>query len=135
MQPKILINDTNEYFRLEMFCKILNRDSPNKCHYEIEDIYFDVGQDWLWTTIVNKTKGCQILSARQWESIILDKVDIEIMEEEIFTDKYSQDKYWCIYTIDSAGKKTIVKNNTTEQDCIETVQNFGPTAKYGQIEE
>lgn len=135
MQPKVLEMDSNEYFRLEMLCKMLNRDSPNRCYYKIDNIYFDIGQDWMWTTIVNKTIGCQILSPRQWEDVILDKVDIELIEDEIFTDKFSQDSYWCIYTVDSDGNKNIVKDKTTERDCIETVTCFGTNARYGKVKE
>ena len=92
MQEQVLKQDSNEYYRLDMFCKILNRDSPNKHYYTIRDIYLDFGQNWMWTTIVDTTIGCQVLSPRDWKDIVEDRRDISEIEDDFFNDEYCRDK-------------------------------------------
>lgn len=89
---KVLAPDSNEYYRLEMFCKMLNRDSPNKHSYVIRDIYLDVGLDWKWTTIVDVTAGCQVLNPAEWKEIINDIRDLSEIENDFFDNKFCQDK-------------------------------------------
>lgn len=44
--------DTPEYNRLARAAQILTAASPRKYKYQVEDTYFDFGQNWLWTTII-----------------------------------------------------------------------------------
>ena len=87
-----LKDDSNDYYRLEMFCKMLNRDSPNGHIYVIKDVYFDIGQNWMWTTIIDKTANCQILSPRDWLEILNEERPLSDIEKDFFEDKYCQDK-------------------------------------------
>ncbi len=48
---KIFAPTTQEYKSLKDFANYLNEDSTN-IHYEIEDTYFDFGQNWRYTTII-----------------------------------------------------------------------------------
>lgn len=83
-EPKVLQEDSTEYYRLELACKILNRDCPNHNNYIIKVVYFDLGQDWKWTTIVNTTESYQVLSPRMWSEIINDLRPIEDIIFDIF---------------------------------------------------
>jgi len=87
-----LKDDSNDYYRLEMFCKMLNRDSPNGHIYVIKDVYFDIGQNWMWTTIIDTTADCQILSPRDWVEILNEERQLSDIEKDFFEDKYCQDK-------------------------------------------
>lgn len=52
MNPRVLEWRTRQYKNLEAVAKMLEALSPNGAVYEVENVYFDFGQDWLWTTIV-----------------------------------------------------------------------------------
>lgn len=41
-----------EYEWLLCAAAALECASPNGTKYNVEDVYFDFGQDWMWTTIV-----------------------------------------------------------------------------------
>lgn len=88
----ILSRDSDEYYRLEMFAKMLNRDSPNKHYYHLQNVYLDAGQGWIWTTISDETAGCQVLSPRDWLEIINEERSLIDIENDFFNDKYCQDK-------------------------------------------
>lgn len=71
MQPKTLKVYDHEYKNLLAVAAVLQATSKNKARYLVEDVYFDLGQDWAWTTICREGyMDCQILSPRQWEDII-----------------------------------------------------------------
>lgn len=97
MQPKI-INVVHEYTyikRLELAAKMMEMASPNNAEYVIENVYFDYGQKWLWTTIVRRGfRPCQVLSPRDWERILTAETFTDIAEavEEIRSDEYFGDK-------------------------------------------
>ena len=91
-KQRILEQDSNEYYRLEMFTKMLNRDSPNNHFYQLQETYLDFGQDWKWTTIIDTTVGCQVLSPRDWLEIVNEECSLEDLEKSFFADKYCQDK-------------------------------------------
>lgn len=40
---------TKEYKRLQAAAMLIEAETNKKC--KVETIYFDIGQDWLWTTI------------------------------------------------------------------------------------
>lgn len=88
----VLSPDSNEHYRMEMFAKMLNRDSPNKHFYHVKDVYLDIGLDWMWTTIIDETAQCQVLSPRDWFEILNDQRSLEDIEKDFFEDEYCQDK-------------------------------------------
>lgn len=70
MQPKTLKVYDREYQNLLAVAAMLQAVSEHKCRYIVEDVYFDLGQDWAWTTICREGyMDCQILSPRQWDMI------------------------------------------------------------------
>ena len=44
--------ESAEYKRLEVLGKMLTEASPHGTEYRVENVYFDFGQDWMWTTLV-----------------------------------------------------------------------------------
>lgn len=95
MQPRIIEAGTKEYKRLEAVAKMLEALSANDAQYVVENVYFDFGQDWMWTTICRKGyKECQVLSPKEWELIILSQTTGALANtcDEIRNDKYFGDK-------------------------------------------
>lgn len=63
--------DENLYIRMEAVASILTAYSPNNAIYKVEDVYFDIGQNWMWTTIVRyRHNESQILYPRDWQNIM-----------------------------------------------------------------
>lgn len=89
---RVLSLGTQEYTNLQEFCNRLNKDSPNKHTYVLKDIFLDFGADIMWTTIVNNTVGCQVLSPIMWEDIVYERYSLDDIEKEFFEDKWCQDK-------------------------------------------
>lgn len=89
---KIWNRTTPEYKRLTRAATILTAYSPRKCVYKVEDIYFDYGQDWTWTTIVcyppNDESGYQALYPAQQEKILTAENLLEALAEIV------QETYW-----------------------------------------
>lgn len=80
-QPKVLEKDSNEYFQLKVACQIFEELTEDMC-FKVEDIYFDMGQNWMWSTIVayNDRDGSsfQALNPRDWKEIINDATNSQI---------------------------------------------------------
>lgn len=58
------------YKKLTVVAAMLTYDSAHDATYVVEDVYLDLGQDWMWTTICRRGyRECQVLSPRQWEDI------------------------------------------------------------------
>lgn len=72
-QPTLLEAESNEFSQLRIACQVLSELTYDML-FKIEDIYFDAGQDWKWTTIVaynlKENNQWQCLSPREWEEII-----------------------------------------------------------------
>ena len=93
MEPCILDIQSIEFIRLDNFRKMLNKVSPNNHIYTIIDCYNDVGTNVKWTTIIDNTADCQILSNRNWTDIVEDNKSInELLNIILFDNMYSQDK-------------------------------------------
>ena len=58
----------------------------------IQNVYFDVGQNWMWTTIIDTTVGGQVLCPRDWVEILNEKRPLEDIEKDFFEDKHCLDK-------------------------------------------
>lgn len=88
--------DEREYKNLKAVAAILTAVSPNKKIYRVEDVYFDYGQNWMWTTISTDSKwgGVQVLSPRQWFDIVTAETVAQLAEcvEDVRNDKYFSDK-------------------------------------------
>ena len=71
MTPSTVKRGTQEYKNLVAVAKMLEAFSRNDAQYVVEDVYFDFGQDWMWTTICRRGfEECQILTPRNWERIM-----------------------------------------------------------------
>ena len=86
-----LLADTEEYGRLKKLAKKLTELSPNKNIYEVGNCYLDLGQDWMWTTILNKTQDYQALCPRDWLATVNGE-DVTEIANTIFSDKYCPDR-------------------------------------------
>lgn len=85
--------NSDEVVKLKLACYELEQLSPYSTRYTVEDVYFDLGQQWMWTTII-----AHHLSAREWQALsprdherILLSTDIRSTCEEIVADKYWYD--------------------------------------------
>ena len=95
--PRTIAPNTSEFEKLEAAAAMLEAFSPNGAWYTVENVYFDYGQDWMWTTICRKRyRECQVLCPRDWEAIITAETPAEIAEavETIRNDKYFGDRDW-----------------------------------------
>ena len=93
--PAVIKRGTREYKSLEAVAKLLEAVSPNEAEYVVEDVYFDYGQDWMWTTICRRGfRECQVLNLREWEEILLadDVQEIAYIANCIRNGKYFGDK-------------------------------------------
>ena len=94
MNPKVIKRSDRAYENLLAVAAVLQATSKNKAKYIVRDVYFDLGQNWMWTTICREGyRDCQILSPRQWEEIILSTTASDIFEcvKDIQEDKYFND--------------------------------------------
>ena len=94
MEPRVVGRDTQEYKKLTAVAKMLEALSPNNARYEVENVYFDFGQEWSWTTICRKDyRECQVLNPKEWEEIMLAETTGDYCEAvvNIRTGKYFGD--------------------------------------------
>lgn len=100
--PRVINKGTEEYKRLAAVAAMLEAVSPNEAKYVVEDVYFDYGQDWMWTTICRRGYSeCQVLYPVQWENIILakdlaalGKAAEDVRNDEYFGDKVKGQREW-----------------------------------------
>ena len=92
LNPRIIEQSEKCYKNLEAVAKLLEATSKNNWKYEVRDIYFDFGQNWLWTTITCPT--CQVLNPKEWEQIVTANSVEEFAKivKDIQSDVYFQDK-------------------------------------------
>ena len=99
MNPRRIEFGTREYTKLEAVAKMLEAVSDKNAVYEVRDVYFDLGQNWMWTTISRvggMFGGTQILSPRQWEMILIADNATQLAEavDDIRSDEYfSEERY------------------------------------------
>lgn len=94
MTERILENNEREYMNMEAVAKMLEATSENGAFYNVEDVYLDYGQGWMWTTICRRGfRECQILSPRQWKEVCLATTIQELADvaEGIKNGKYFAD--------------------------------------------
>ena len=82
MQPKVLDSNSCEFYKLQKVAEIIEKKCNNTIKCVIEEVYFDYGQNWIWTTIVatRKTDGShwQMLYPPIWEEILMANHDSEL---------------------------------------------------------
>ena len=49
---RVLMFEEQEYKNLQAVASMLTATSKNGYIYQVENVYLDFGQDWMWTTIV-----------------------------------------------------------------------------------
>lgn len=85
-----------EFENLYKLADILTKKSPNKYVYYVGDTYFDLGQNWMWTTVLCRGdwSSYQALNPREQEEAILANSDVELekIADSVLSDKYCQDK-------------------------------------------
>ena len=82
------------YKNLKAVAAMLEALSANGAKYVVQDVYLDLGQDWMWTTICRRGwRECQVLNPRDWKRIVVATTANELAEvvEAIRTDKYFND--------------------------------------------
>ena len=93
--PRVVEIGTSEYKKLEAVAAMLEAISPNGATYEVSDCYFDLGQNWVWTTIIRcGYVESQVLTPREWEEILMAETPTELANatENIRRAKYFMDK-------------------------------------------
>lgn len=91
---KIFEKGTHEYERLEDAARMMTEMSPNEWHYSVQDVYFDFGQGWMWTTVICDDRGYQALTPKEQISVLYGDLYEEDLEETlnaVFDDKFCPD--------------------------------------------
>lgn len=78
--------EEQEYKNMQAVASLLTATSKNGYIYQVENVYFDYGQDWLWTTIVaydltnnSFTSSWQVLTPAEWKDVVLADGMVELM--------------------------------------------------------
>lgn len=81
------IKDSREYKNLKRAADIMTAMSEEGCYYIVEDCYFDYGQNWMWTTIIEINpneegilRSCQAVNPRDWKLIVAAETKEELLE-------------------------------------------------------
>lgn len=105
---RVFEKDSPEYKNLEKLGAKLHEMSAHGTEYKVENVYFDLGQDWVWTTLVaykpytNQRTGkleyssWQALYPRGHEECVLFGDDDEVIEKvarEVYESPYNPDTY------------------------------------------
>ena len=94
IDPQIIDANTPEYDKLLAVAELLTASSPNNAIYVVQDVYFDLGQDWMWTTICRKKyRDCQVLYPNVWRNIIASETPSELQNavKEIKSNRFFGD--------------------------------------------
>ncbi len=82
------------YKKLKAVAAALEMLSKNNASYVVRDVYLDLGQDWMWTTICREGyRDCQILSPRDWRDVMVIETadDLALVVDHIRNDDYFND--------------------------------------------
>ena len=97
---RVLMFEEQEYKNLQAVASMLTATSKNGYIYQVENVYLDFGQDWMWTTIVaynlkddSITGSWQVLSPAEWKDVVLADGAVELMNavQEIKAGKWFKD--------------------------------------------
>ncbi len=84
--------------KLRKLAHFLTAMSPNDYEYYVDDIYFDYGQNWMYTTVVcrgdGRWGGWQALNPREQEAVFFAQStsDLHKIAEEVLAGKFCPDK-------------------------------------------
>lgn len=93
---KVFQEGSIEIGKLRFAAYLMENKSPNHWRYVVSDTYFDVGQKWMWTTVIRQgdtSTGQAFTSA--WQKKILSAETFKEIDEivnQYFADKYCYDK-------------------------------------------
>lgn len=125
-----------EFENLYKLADILTKKSPNKYVYYVGDTYFDLGQNWMWTTVLCRGdwSSYQALNPREREEAILANSDAELekIADSVLSDKYCPDKKRI--SEDAIADKIKANQNTKEMTrrAIQILKKKG--AEYKDLE-
>ena len=100
---RILDREERAYKNMVAVAAMLEATSVKGFHYYVNECYFDMGQNWMWTTILCRDKSLkpddvlaswQELSPRQWKAIeaATSVADLTAIVEDIQAGDYFMDK-------------------------------------------
>ena len=91
MTERIISFNEPEYKRFKAVAAMLEAYSKHGAIYVVKDVYLDIGQDWMWTTICRE--GCQVLCPRDWKAIMSAETPEKLSSviTTIRSDKYFDD--------------------------------------------
>ena len=99
MQPRVLTPHSNEIQNLEIAAKLLTRFNKRGFTYKVEETWFDLGQNWRWTTIIaydtnvlmgpKSYSSYQTLNPAEWEriAIVNDMYDLTDIINDLMKEK------------------------------------------------
>lgn len=92
---RVLDQREEAYENLNYACDVMFATSKNGYKYEVEDVYLDYGQKWMWTTIVcygDNNSSWQVLSPRDW-AIITEAKTLEEIDKYVLNEM-KNDRFW-----------------------------------------
>lgn len=88
---RVYAPNSDEMVKLKLACYELGRLSKHGTTYTVEDIYFDLGQNWMYSAIVANSRSgqsWQALCPRDYERVLLSNNMAETCSDIV------SDKYW-----------------------------------------
>ena len=90
---RVYPKESTEYKRLELACKLFTALSPNGSVYKLDDIYFDYGQDWMYTAPVTYCKdgeSFQSLCPRDYKKVVQNEDTLATVHEIVNSPDWTQ---------------------------------------------
>ena len=87
---RILEKTEQAYKNMEAVCAMLNALCKTDTEYWVGETWFDHGQGWRWTTIINNHRT-QVLNPREWEEIEVAQTGADLVR---ITDAIRNGKYF-----------------------------------------
>lgn len=85
MTESILYPNQKAYKNLEAVAGIMTAMSKHDAEYTLENVWFDFGSEWAWTTICRRGyRECQVLSPKQWKKIVSAKTAEELFDAVLY---------------------------------------------------
>jgi len=91
---KVFEPGTREYENLTDAARMMTEMSPNGWHYSVQNVCFNYGSGWMWTTVVCDDRGYQALTPHDQSGVLYGDLYDEDMEDilnAVFDDKYCPD--------------------------------------------
>lgn len=94
MTERTIISTEPEYKRFVAVAAMLTAYSAHNAQYIVKDVYLDIKQNWMWTTICRRGwNDCQVLCPRDWKLIMQAETPEQLAQiiELIRSDEYFKD--------------------------------------------